>query len=226
MIPATTTQEDQSQNSVKQAEQKQGFLSYLSASKGFLASSLGYFTLLTKILPAFAQNSEACIPNQFIGTWVTNTCYEFYPTGVVQVNGTNSFCNVDPKTLTVFEELIQRLYYDNECGPVIDCTTPYPTFIKEIANITIYRSFDGQSFPHYEECVQKLIRNISNPNDNEGISNGAIIVYAALAIAGTFAVGTGLYYAKKFVNSWLEQRQQTGQGHEGTNEGTHLFNQL
>jgi hypothetical protein len=205
---------------------KQGFLSYLSTSKGFVAASLGYLTTLSQILPTSAQSYNQCKGEWWLGTSVWDTCYTIYQMGIY---GDDGQCKIDERTQWIFDELGDKLFAENACGVIRDCSNPYPMPFYQTENILISSGYLQPSQPDYEKCVENLILKLSeeydSQNDNQS-SNSWIIGYVALAIVGSCALGVGLYYAKKFINSWLEQRQQRAQVAEGSNESTYLFNRL
>jgi hypothetical protein len=226
--PVPVSQELQSTNP-SNTDTKQGFLSYLSASKGFIAASLGYLTTLSQILPASATTLEKCMGMDGLAVRFKDTCYLFYEMGLQKVNeyGPITACNIDPETKWIVDKLAEKLG-DNFCGNVSGCISNFnaESFIAELENIEIKCGSTQLPQPDFEECVQNLILNLSKQYEDEAVKNWIIIGYVALAIVGSCALGVGLYYAKKLISSSLEQRQQRAQVSQDATEETRLFSQL
>jgi hypothetical protein len=223
---APASQELQSQNVSGKLEPKQSFLSYVSASKGFAAASLGYLTTLFQILPASAQRYEYCTGKTFWSAF-SDTCYAYTQMGLrEETTSSSGVCEIAAQTQWLLSKLTHALK-DGACGATSAVCPDIETYdlITFVEDIAMQRGNGQTPQPDFELCIRNFISTLNeqyDPNPTD-VNTWAIVGYVALAILGTCAVGAGAYYAKKFISSRLEQPQQTIQD---ATETTRLYNQL
>lgn len=214
----------------------QNFLRQSGANRRLLAQQFKLLLLLSQFLLAKGSDGlRPCYPDVFCPTfssmnyilYVTN-CFEDLRYGnwgpcKCADNGQSIFENVTPKLLA------------NTCGPLSFNNTLcfndiYEHTVGEFHHILFQRSslIANSSYNMFEECVVQLI---NDEHENQQFP-WAILGYVALGIAGTCALGAGLYYGRKHLMKWcgeIQAKYQTDRrlqelSQQTADENTPLYN--